>query len=353
VLLATDGFEVKDIEERWVSGSGSWVGTGNLSGAGRFGGDVSVFQSVASTVYYHRMFAESGTIIVGFAYKANGLNSSGFDIPICAFWGDARTTEHIYIGLQSTTHKIVIRRGNWGGTTLATSASAAVPNNAWCYIEVKVVLHDTTGSVEVRMDGAAAVSVSGADTRNGGTLATMSSVMIGSQANFAASPTLFWDDFYICDTTDGTATQGAPLDDFLGDVRVRTLLPSGAGASTQLTPSTGSNYDNVNDAPPVTTTYNFSSTSGHRDTYGLPNPSIPGTDTVVAVAAYMLAQRDNTSAISMKQAVKSGATVAYGSTRALTTTRTPYLDVLAEDPNTSAAWTSSAVDAMEIGAEVV
>lgn len=352
MILATDGFEMKDIEDRWVAGFGSWVGTANLSGAGRYGSDVCVYQSFLSTVYYHRMFGEKSTVIVGFALKMSASNNSGFDLPICALWGDTRSTQHLYIGVQNSTNKVTIRRGNWTGTVLATSASVTIPNNEWCYVEVKAVLHDSTGSVEVRVNEEVAVTFSG-DTRNGGTNATFSSLMIGSQANFGSSIVMSWDDLYICDTADGTATQGAPFDDYLGDVRVRTLLPNGAGSSTQFTPTgSSSNYENVNDVPPVTTTWNASGTSGHRDTYALPNPSIPGAETVLAVVLNSTALRDNTGSISVKNAVKSGATVGYGASNALTTTRTHYMDVKAKDPNTSATWSSAAIDAMELGAEV-
>ncbi len=43
------------------------------------------------------------------------------------------------------------------------------------------------------------------------------------------------DDLTFCDSTGS-----APYDGFLGNVRVQALLPAGAGASTQFTPSTGS-----------------------------------------------------------------------------------------------------------------
>ena len=352
-LLFTDGFDTQDFAEKWVSGTGTWSGA-NLQGTNRFGSGYSVYQSAATTVYYHRGFGEKSTVITGFAFKQSVSNTSGFSLPICALWGDARATQHVYIGIANSTNKIEIRRGNWTGTLLATSATAVIPVNTWCHIQVKATLHDTTGSVEVKLDDAAAVSVSGVDTRNGGTLGTFSSLMIGSEANFGLADVLSWDDLYICDTTDATATQGAAFNDFLGDVRIRTILPSGAGSSTQLTPTgSGSNYENVNDVPPVTTTYNASGTSGHRDTYAMPDLSLSGGDSVLAVVTNTTGQRDNTTAISMKAAVKSSSTVGYGATTVLATARATFQDVFGDDPATSAAWTNAAVDAMEIGAEVV
>ena len=356
-ILGTDGFDIQDIGDRWVSGFGTWSGA-NLAGSPRFGASgYSVYQTSTVTVYYHRMFGEKATVIVGFAFKNNQSNATGFALPICSLWGDARATQHLYIGQATSTNKIEIRRGNWTGTLLATSATATIPLNTWCYIEVKATLHDTTGSCEVRLNGASAVSVSGVDTKNGGTLGTFSSLMIGSQANYGGAATLSWDDLYICDNVDGTTltpSQGAAFNDYLGDVRVRTLLPNAAGSSTQFaTTGSGTNYENVNDVPPVTTTYNSSGVSGQRDTYNLDNASIAGGDSVLAVVASNWMLRDNTGAISAKTAVKSGSTVGYGASNALTTSRVLYQDAMALDPATSATWANAAIDSLEIGAEVV
>jgi hypothetical protein len=82
------------------------------------------------------------------------------------------------------------------------------------------------------------------------------------------------------------------------------------------------------------------------------NLSLSGADDVLAVQHVMHASRDNTSAINMKPALKSSATVSYGTTRALSTTVAVYAEFAHKDPNTSAAWTSSAIDALEFGAEV-
>ena len=45
------------------------------------------------------------------------------------------------------------------------------------------------------------------------------------------------------------------------------IVPDGAGAFTQLTPSAGSNFDNVNDIAPNTTTYNRATAANQQDTY--------------------------------------------------------------------------------------
>jgi len=64
-------------------------------------------------------------------------------------------------------------------------------------------------------------------------------------------------------------------------------------------------------------------------------------------------KKSDTGAASAKVAIKSGATIAYGTTRVLSAGALNYTDVWETDPNTSAAWGQSAINALEIGAEVV
>lgn len=351
-LLCTDGFDKQDFVDKWVAGFGTFT---SITGTPRFGASgYSVSQSMGSTAYSFRSFGEKATVIVGFAFKMSASNSTGFSLPICALWGDARTTEHLQLGVVNSTNKLEVRRGNWTGTVLGTSATETIPINTWCHIQMKATLHDSTGSVEVKLNGTTVINVTGVDTKNAGTLTTFSSLMIGSNANFGTN-TFSWDDSWICDTVDGTTltpSQGAAFDTFLGDQRVRTLHPSGAGSSTQFTPLSGSNYDNTNDVPPNYSTYNASGTTGHRDTYAMDDASIASGDSVLAVVVNNWLQRDNTGAINGKGALKSGSTVGYGPTVALGTTKALQQDVFAKDPNTSAAWVNAAIDSVEAGAEV-
>jgi hypothetical protein len=348
-LLYTDGFDTQDLADRWVVTNGLT----SLAATPRVGSGSAVSKTQSSIGHARRSFAESGTVIIGFAYKINFSNTTSFTLALAGLYGDAGATHHLYIGVESGTNRIQIRRGpDWAGTILATSTEA-IPVDQWVYIEIKAKLSDTIGTCEVKMNGVSVVSFGPGDTRNGGTLATFSSVMIGSLANFGSAGSCFWDDLYICDDVDATGTQGAPMNTYLGDVRIRTLMPSAAGSSTQLTPTgSANNWDNVNDIPRAGGTYNTGDAVAELDLYATPDPSIPGGETVIAAAVKWVALRDNTGARGMKAAVKSTGAVQYGATRALSTASTAYEDIFVEDPTTSAAWTVAAIDSLEIGAEV-
>jgi hypothetical protein len=134
-------------------------------------------------------------------------------------------------------------------------------------------------------------------------------------------------------------------------MRVYSLSPTGAGSSTQWTPDTGSNYARVNEVPYSAANYVQSATTGQRDTYVMAD--LPGSvGIIMAVQNNMIAKRTDASAISVKPAIKSGASVYYGASAALTPNDTTVSDIRTTDPNTSAAWTAGGVNALEGGFEV-
>lgn len=335
--------------------TGGWSPTTSMTG--RYAGEYAVERTYQGGAVWARFsFTPAATIIASVSWKATDTLSGVNMIPILTFFGDSGVTKHLTIGVLPNTGKVQVRRGDFNGTLLGESTST-VTHNTWYTVEVKATLSDTVGAVEVRVEGSTWVNVTGADTKNAGTATTFSDIGIGAFFNYAvaASLTGVWAHLTIMDTADGTAASPAQVEafnDFPGTLRMQVIRPGGAGSSTQLTPTGSStNYENVDDVPPVTTTWNSSGTSGHRDTYAMSNLS--GTVDVLAVQPVMLAIRDNSGAVSMKQAIKSGATVAYGSNRTLLTTLSGFSDIWHKNPDTSAQWSQSEVDALEVGAEVV
>lgn len=356
MLLYTDGFDLDDYLSRWTVPAGSNGGnTAHVAPTadGRFGSRGLAF-SANTANQLARAIPNTTTITVGCAFKSATWSPS-FYLPIVTLWGDSGATEHLYIGFLSD-GRIGVKRGQWNGTHLGDSGAGVFALNTWYFVEVTAVIADGTGgSVQVKIGTGdtttTVVNLTGIDTRNGGTVAGVDSVRIGSQAIFVAG-TMTYDDLYILDAADGTASQGAPLNAPLGPCKIKTLLPSGAGSETDFVPTgSSSNFENVNDSPLVESTYNAGSAVGDRDLYALPDPALASA-TVHAVVANLHALRDNTGAISLKAAVKSGGSLGYGSPVALGTTRAHVQSVIGKDPSTSAPFTAAALDAMEIGAEV-
>lgn len=164
-----------------------------------------------------------------------------------------------------------VRRTSGTGTLLGTtSGHAAWATNSWRHLQVKVNLHTSTGSVEVKIDGVTGLSLSGVQTAVTSGAVTMIQIQSG-QAGSGSSNQVRLDDLWVCDGVDASSTQGRPYNDYLGDLKVATLVPDGAGDATFWTPSTGANYAAVDESPPNTTDYVAASSSdtGVRDLYTL------------------------------------------------------------------------------------
>ena len=326
-LLFTESFGVD--MNKWDTNFASRI----TSPLGRYG-DTGIAQYNDQGFWSIKNITASAQVFAGGAFFTTGAgNGLGRGL---SFWGDGGATEHLRLWQTSGTVLTLFRAD---GTSLGT-ATLPTTINTWYYLEMSGTIADSGGTCVVRINGGTVINFTG-DTKNGGTSTNIDAVRYGSIGGSVA----YWDDIYICNSS------GSVNNTFLGEIRVQALLPTGTGSSTQLTPTgSANNWDNVNDIPGVDTTYNGSPTAAQRDTYALADTTLVGAVAGVQVVSRM--RKSDAGAASMKAAVKSGATVAYGTTRTLTATATTYIDQMETDPNTSAAWTTTNVNALELGAEV-
>lgn len=234
-----------------------------------------------------------------------------------------------------------------GSTSLGASSPGLFAQGVYFHIQIRVVIHDSAGVVQVRIDGSASESLSltGADTNDAGG-GVCSAVRIGSISG-RGSRDAYIDDFVIWDTT------GSVANAWLGDVRVDTLFPSGNGDSSQFVGSDSNSTDNyllVDGAAPNTTDYVQSDVDTNKDLYAMGNLThAPASIFGVVATASALKDDAGTAAIALR--CKSGATETAGSDQALSTSRARYVTVYETDPDTAAAWTVGGVDAAQIGVE--
>jgi len=321
-----DYYSTAQINRKWTSNVSGAVS----AGTGRRGTNGLAFNTGTT---YRKALSSQATWIAGMSLKISSLPAS--TCIIMAFFDSA--TEQVSLRVDTTGHLVVSRNG----TTLATSANALDLNEN--YIEFKATINNTTGAYEARVNGVNWVSGSGANTRSTANNSADSPQF--GPTNWGSAGTVI-DDIYLCDGS------GGANNDFLGDTRVDAVFPSGAGNSTQLTPSAGSNFQNVDDNPANDDTdYNSSSTVGQKDTYAFGDI----THTPVAifgVQVCMTARKDDAGARSIASVTRSGGSDFDGTTQALATGYTQYLQVLETDPNTAAAWTKTNLNAAEFGAKV-
>jgi hypothetical protein len=330
-LLFMDGFDAGDMGLKgWTPGNACVTGTSPTPrfGTGRWGG--------VNNGIVKMLIPASAQIFAGFS-MANTYND-GAVRPYISLYGDGGTTAHLTVGL--TNSALILYRGG-AGATIIGQYNFNVIANVFYNIEIGATINATTGTVTVRMNGVNVITFTG-NTKNGGTNTTIDAFVIGANGGM----TNVIDDLYICDNTGS-----APNNTFLGDVRIQTVVPSGAGSSTQFTPSTGANYTTVDELPYSATDYVQDAVSGHRDTYAMGD--LPSVGTIYGVQNNVVAKKTDASAISLKPAIKSGASVYYGGTTSLPVSDITLTDLRSVDPNTSAAWTLGSVNALEAGFEVV
>lgn len=144
------------------------------------------------------------------------------------------------------------------GTALATSTNALSIGSRY-HVEFKVVIHDTTGTAEARVDGVNWVSITAADTKNTSN-ATANQVRFGGLS--ADSVGGYLTDIYIMDGS------GTARNTFISDQQVDCLFPNGNGTYTEWDSLVGgtSHHQGVDEAAPDDdTSYIDTATVNDRD----------------------------------------------------------------------------------------
>lgn len=280
---------------------------------------------------------EHATMTVGFAFKPD---SALTNTTLLNFVSDTSATTHISLGTDLN-NALVVRRG---ATVLGTSSSNLIVPGTFVYIECSVVLHDTTGSVVVKVNTATVLNLTNQDTKNGGTKTVLEGIRFDNQSGQTSQ----MDDIYL---TNGA---GAVNTGFLGDVSIETLFPSGNGNSSQLLGSDADSVDNyllVDEVTPNTTDYVGSATDNQKDTYAFSN-LVHGTGTIRGIQTAMYAAKSDSGARSLAKVIRSGGADFDGADKVLSTSFTGIFEINETDPNTSAAWTIANVNAAEFGVKI-
>ena len=270
----------------------------------------------------------------------------GFDLQT-----DSITTNHsnhfiaFYDSQFNLGFNIRAQSGDWeirrGGAVLET-ISVPITASSWYHVEIKITVDNSTGAYEVRVDGIDVASDTNVDTQSG-SVSDVNFVEIngGSQATYFE-----FDNFYIMDST------GSANNDFVGRQAVTRIYPDGAGNTTDFTPSTGSNYENVDDDPASDsdTTYNESSTSDEKDTYTYDD--VTGLGTIAGIQINTVAKCTTEEQFGLHNVTRSGGSDYDSSEQGVPFQYSTIMDIREVDPDTSSAWTMTGINNAEYGVKV-
>jgi hypothetical protein len=295
---------------------------------------------------------------VGFAVYLNELPVVN-DSSVLLEFRDASNKVNISLICQSTGVLDVFRGDCVSGTLLVSTSTPAIVVESFQHIEVQATFSATVGAVEVRVNGVVVASVTGANTVASGSellgfstdaSAETSQITLSGRNDHAGAENLgslevYFDDVYAYDTT------GSFNNSWLGDRRVYTLFPDQDTAQADWTPLSGTGFSNINDPVDDDTSYISTGIPGSpsetRSDFELDD--LPETTGLVsAVMLVSRAKKLEAGAADLRVGIISNSTEVEGATHPLNPTYTQHHDVFEYDPDTGAAFTTTAIDALQI-----
>lgn len=299
---------------------------------------------VNGTVLYAQLTLDAQSTWIVNTRISFGITPTG-NAGVILFHDDS--TLQCSLGLKAN-GKLAFFRGNVnGGNQLGSDSTVTLAPDSAAYhdLEIKVVIHNSTGSVVVKLNGETIISATNVNTRAGAN----NSANILRFGDTAGSSSISWryDHLIIMDGT------GASLNDFIGPVQVNTHYPTADGNYTGWTANTGNRWAAVDDtAPNGDTDYVAASAVGSKVSFT--KAAVPaGVTTVHGVGVWLYQERDDATTRADKVLLRNSGSDQLGTTEFFLSPSYAYhYQPFAQSPFTSSAWGVSEWDNTEIGAQV-
>lgn len=257
----------------------------------------------------------------------------------------ASNSEEIFVVRAAAADKLSIRIDSSGilllynaAGTLVGTGTTVLSTSTWYKIEISCGSSATVGAYELKISGSSELS---------GTTNTSASVAtnwyIGKVTNRNGNTVNFYyDDFVVSDSA------------FLsGDISILPMIPDADGSTMTWNLGTGaSNYTQVNETPLSTADYVRSPTTGSPNIalFNLDSTATSGISGTIYAFKASIAVAENTSVTSANLIrIRSNVTNSDSGTRNTSTTFSGTYRILETDPNTGTAWTTTGLDAVQIG----
>ena len=277
------------------------------------------------------------TLIVGFNYY---LNSTSYD----------RTNKTLInlmqpsgygVSLYHYNGEVYVRQGAYNGTILGNTTGLGLQRFTWYHIELKVFCDTTAGTYEVKIGGKTVLNGTGNTDKYTDTY--FDRVRLNNEWT---SKDIF-DNLYVCNSL------GTVNNNFLGNIQVRVARPDLDDTANFVTTTPSANhYANTNDeVSDENTSYSQDNTSGRRELYD--HSTITGLDSVIGINQNARLRTNSGVSESFKHLTKSGATeLASSNVSTANTAYFTFTNIVEQDPNISAAWTPTTVNAAKFGIEL-
>lgn len=250
------------------------------------------------------------------------------------------------VGLyRKTTGEIQVWNTGPGSGTLLGTGSIVLSASTWYCIEFHVVIDNSSGVVQVKVDGVLDIDLSGVDTQktaNAYVNMIYNSRGVGTEGRSVYG---YWDDIAINDTS------GSKNNSWIGRGGIYGLFPEGAGNTTQWTPSAGANWQCVDERPANDDTdYVQDGTVGHKDTYELED-LVPTEGGITAVQWVARAKLAEAGAGNFQRVLRHDGADYNGSNLACDVSYKYFTEIFDQAPDAT-DWSIAKVNALEAGIEV-
>lgn len=234
----------------------------------------------------------------------------------------------------------------WNGLGSAGTSPAVILAGEWHHIELDCRWANGAGSLArlyVDGDPTPAIDVADLDMFQSGTVIGVNKIYLEGHTN----GTVTFDDLFVWNE-DGT---DFALTTQLGEHIIETIVPDG-DAAVQFTPTGAgtTNSDRVDETgiDDGDTTYVESSTIGHEDRYTMAAQTFTPSKTHV-LAVMSRAKKTDVGAVNMRNIIRHGSTTGEAGDHLLASSYGTFASYYGKNPDTSADWGTTDVDAAEAG----
>lgn len=301
---------------------------------GRFGGGAITSSSVPRSLSFSRAVSvpSLAKLRLAFSMRAStgwtlGGISTGF--PLISVNG-----QHV-MGI-STAGQLVITV--LGGSIPQFTSTAIVVDNAYHWVELEYYLNGTSSTAQLYVDGVSQGTLTGVNLN-----AAVAITSVAFSGGYNSGGTHYYDDIVVWDDQ-GTTFNSFPL----GPRRISTLVPNADGDLAQFTPKTGTSHFAMVNGGYSSTNYVSDSGTGNVDLYKFPSLAYSPTS-INAVVGNYYGQNTGAGSTNLIPKVKTSGTTASGTTLTMTVGTNSLLQSGFTTDAGGSAWTSSAVNAMQIG----
>lgn len=339
--IFSEGFEVQDYSHFTVgyAANGITYTTGRTGGRGSycavlnpgpFSNDNTYFSKDLGANYdelYVRAYYRNADLRSLTSETIRFLDSAGTDVL------SLRCYNNTLYAYRTTSSLGDITPVGWASTT-------------WTLFEVYAKCVSGETILTIKLDGAQIYTATWAETTGAGNLRTVQFMY------YAKGGAAYFDDIAINDTS------GSANNSWVGNGSIVALVPTST-AVAEMQGSDGNQTDNhllVDELPKDDdTTYVYSDVEA-EDTYGLTNlAALASGESINGLWTSVRARKEGASTLGMRAGTLSGTTTTYETTETtLVSSYVTYYGVFREvDPDTSAAWSESAVNALQLLAGVL